>query len=33
VQLRVDAAGDIYAEAMSGLVWGRASNVMAKSNG
>ena len=33
VQLRLDVAGDIYAEAMSGLVWGRASNVMAKSNG
>jgi arsenite oxidase small subunit len=33
VVLRVEASGDIYAEAMSGLVWGRASNVMAMSKG
>ena len=33
VTLRVDTAGDIYAEAMSGLVWGRAANLMLKSNG
>jgi arsenite oxidase small subunit len=33
VRLRVDGAGDIYAEAMSGLVWGRASTVMPPSNG
>lgn len=33
VTLRVDAKDDIYAEAMSGLVWGRAHNVMTMSKG
>ncbi|MDA8049179.1 MAG: arsenate reductase (azurin) small subunit [Rhodospirillales bacterium] len=33
VTLRVDSAGDIHAVAMSGLIWGRASDMMPKSTG
>lgn len=33
IALRINRAGEIYAESMSGLIWGRASDVMTKSGG